>query len=195
MASKEAVTNMIMMIKTLYPYFAKDIDKTVLYENWKVFFSDVGDKELAYAFKKAVEVCVSPPTVADIKKQIRKRAMSSLPSAEELWIKYRNALEKTSRLKSEFKYTYEENGITQGEKARAEVKNLYEGLDEVLKKYLGDDRELIAKSDKRGEALDWEKKNMVKFVKDYYSEIECGMVPMLKSGMKETLCEADADGD
>lgn len=144
MASEEKVVEVLLTIKAVYPYYAKDANLTVLKNVWKKALQKYDDETIEYAFGMCIESCKVPPTPADIIERINGARRALEPSNEQLWGVYYDALVRTLDLMAQFSYTFvESDGISQGQKARNKVDKLYEGLPEKIKEYLGGKGELM----------------------------------------------------
>lgn len=144
MASEEKVVEVLLTIKAVYPYYAKDANLTVLKNVWKKALQRYDDEMVEYAFGMCIESCKVPPTPADIIDRINGAKKMLEPSNEQLWGIYYDALERTLDLMAQFSYTFvESDGISQGQKARNKVDKLFEGLPEKIKDYLGSKGELM----------------------------------------------------
>lgn len=144
MASKEKIVAIIASIKVVYPYYAKDGNAKLTASIWERLLQPYNDEETSAAFYHCLQTCKTPPTPADVIEKINEARKALDPSEESLWIAYRDALEKTLRLWGEFGYTFvDRDGISQGQKARNKVAELYENLPEIVKCYLGDQSELL----------------------------------------------------
>ena len=145
MASRNKIIEMIGAIKAVYPYYSKDGDAKVLVQTWEALLKPYEDSDIVQGFYNALQVCKMPPTPADVIEKIKEVRRASEPSGEELWATYRQALEKTLRLMGEFGYTFvEEDGLTQGDKARNKVEELWRGLPWQIKAYLSSKSEMMA---------------------------------------------------
>lgn len=147
MASTKKVVEIIMTIRTLYPYFAKDIDSEILVKTWKAYLTQYNDDEVSAAFAKCVETCTMPPTIADMVKHIKGVRQLAEPTAEEMWDIYYKTLRDVLRLSNMFSYTIVlENGITQGDQARLEVAKIWNSLPQKIKQYLASKEEMIRRA-------------------------------------------------
>lgn len=144
MASEEKVVEVLLTIKAVYPYYAKDANLTVLKNVWKKALQKYEDEMVDLAFGMCIESCKVPPTPADIIERINGVKKSLEPSNEHLWSVYYDALVRTLDLMAQFSYTFvEDDGISQGQKARNKVDKLYESLPIKVKDYLGSKGELM----------------------------------------------------
>lgn len=144
MASQNKITEIIAAIKTIYPYYAKEADVSVLVKLWNSLLREFPDEVVEVAFYKCLQTCKMPPTPADVLERIKALHEATEPTDEELWNVFTKALNETERQIYRFPYTFvEENGLTQGENARRKVQELWEGLPEKVKQYIGGKGEFI----------------------------------------------------
>ena len=144
MASKKKIVELIASIKTIYPYYAKDVEQVSLVNTWYLLLKDYTDKAVDIAMIECLKTCKTPPSPADVIEQLDKLEEIDLPTPEKLWIVLIDALHKTENLISKFDYTFREsNGYTQGENARFKSRDLWNDLPKEIKQYLGGYGELI----------------------------------------------------
>ena len=166
MATQNKIIEMIGAIKTIYSYYAKDTDVKLLVSTWTKLLEGYDDNLVGAAFYKCLQECKMPPTPADVIEQIRELRKTQELSDEELWTIYNKALIETSRLMSQFDYTYvDATGISQGTQARRKVAELWEGLPEKIKRYLASKSELMRNANEYNFDLSfssWEKQRFLK---------------------------------
>lgn len=144
MASNKKIAEIVMAIKTIYPYYARDNDSEVLARTWSMLLKPYSDKAVEIAIYKCLQKCKMPPTPADVIEQINAMAETTEQTDEELWSIYTRALHNVSRQMYCFTFTFvERNGLTQGDNARAKVGEIWDGLPERLKRYIGSKSELM----------------------------------------------------
>lgn len=139
--TKKDIIGMVGVIKANYYYHYKDMseaDINTLVNTW-LFTLGGQDKELVMnAFYRALKHCKFAPTIADITEEIEKVRDAFDKSDTELWHELHNALQRAQTLMSHYQYTViGEDGRTQGERARDEVRGLYASLDDRIKVYCG----------------------------------------------------------
>ena len=138
MASINKITEMIAVIKTIYPYFAKDTDVKALVQTWAVLLETYHDKAVEIAIRKCLQICKTPPTPADVIEQLNKMIQAESPTAEELWNVLHRCIIKARKYVYQFDFTHiEDDGLTQGQKARKKVDELYKSLPNEIKTFLG----------------------------------------------------------
>jgi hypothetical protein len=166
MATINKVTDVIAAIKTIYPYYAKEASVEVLATTWATLLQPYDDKVVDAALYKCLQICKMPPTPADIIEQINSSRRANEPSNEELWWTYQRALVDVADQVSRFNYTFvDSSGISQGEKARRKVEEIWQGLPEKVKGYLASKGELIRNAREYDEDIDfanWEKQRFIK---------------------------------
>lgn len=178
MASNQKIGELIMAIKTIFPYYSKEGDIKILAKTWSVLLKDFPDEAVETALYKCLQTCKMPPTPADIIEQITSMNRSVEQSDEELWTVYCKALTETSRQMSRFEYTYiDETGLSQGQQARNKVEEIWQGLPEKVKGYLASKGEMMriardANAD--AEYLSWEKQRFMKSMPIMQKRLEYG---------------------
>lgn len=144
MASQNKITEIIAAIKTIYPYYAKEANVTVLVKLWYSLLREYSDDVVEVGFYKALQSCKVPPTPADVLENIKAMVEANEPTDEELWDGLTKALRETERQVYYFRFNMiEPNGKTQGDNARARVDMLWESLPEKVKQYIGGQGEFI----------------------------------------------------
>lgn len=138
MASQNKITEIIAAIKTIYPYYAKEADVSVLVKLWISLLRDFPDEVVEVAFYKCLQTCKMPPTPADVIENLKAMQEAAEPTDEELWNDYISALRKAEKLIYYFRFNaIQSNGKTQGENARAEFNSLWEALPDKVQQYIG----------------------------------------------------------
>ena len=144
MASKNTIIKAIAAIKTVYNYFGKDVELSLLVDTWTALLAEYSDEEVDKGVYKALKVCKYAPVPADVIEQIETLRDIERPSEFELWARYQKALREVLRLSHRLHYNYiDDSGISQGEQARARIEEIWSGLPHELKIYLGDSSELV----------------------------------------------------
>lgn len=167
MASQNKIVEIIFGIKTIYPYYAKETDVESLVKTWGMLLSDIPDDVAEKAFYKALRVCKVPPTPADIIEHVNAMQKTNEPTPEELWVVYNEALTAVMRLIPQFEYTYiDETGISQGQRARNKVDEIWNNLPEQIRSYLASRGELVRNARQLAsvpiEETRWEKQRFMK---------------------------------
>ena len=163
MASQKKIVEMITAIKTIYSYYAKDCDIELLVQTWGVLLRDYKDDIVDIAFYKAMQSCKVPPTPADIIERIKEMQKASDPTPESLWNELRAAIKETQKQMYYFRFNYIDNsGISQGDRARKKVEDVWNALNEKLKSYLSSKEEMIAIARNDEDDLKYEKSRFLK---------------------------------
>ena len=167
MASQKKIIEIIGAIKTIYSYYAKETDVRLLVDTWSMLLQNYDDEIVGRAFYKCLQTCKTPPTPADVIEQITSMQRLLQPSDEELWASYKTALRDTCEQVRRFGYTYiDSTGISQGDQARRKVEEIWNGLDDKIKHYLGAKSELMRNASAWGEDenafFTWEKPRFMK---------------------------------
>lgn len=147
MATTNKIIEMIGAIKTIYPYYSKDISKeqiATLVKTWETLLKNYPDDVVEIGFHKSLQICKTPPTPADVIEQINALVEAYEPSNEELWSVYEKALRDTCQQMQMFSYTYiDSTGISQGQQARNRVEAIWAGLPEKIKLHIASKGELM----------------------------------------------------
>jgi hypothetical protein len=163
MASQKKVIEMIMSIKAIYPYYAKDTDIELTVKTWTVLLKKIPDDVTEIAFHKALQSCKMPPTPADVLEEVENLRKANEPSDEEMWGVFVKCLPKVSELRYMFRFTaIQPNGKTQGDNARDKVEQIWQDLPEKLKQYVGSKGELMRIAEYTDEELKFEKNRFLK---------------------------------
>ena len=163
MASQKKIVEMITAIKTIYSYYAKDCDIELLVQTWGVLLRDYKDDVVDIAFYNAMQSCKVPPTPADIIERVKEMQKASDPTPESLWNELRAAIKETQKQMYYFRFNYIDNsGISQGDRARKKVDDVWDGLNEKLKSYLSSKEEMIAIARNDEDNLKYEKSRFLK---------------------------------
>lgn len=166
MATKRKIAEIIASIKTVYSYYAKDIDFKALAKLWEALLSQYPDDAVEQAFLLCLQTCKMPPTPADIVAQIETASKASGVSEYELWDILTRALRETVSLIGEFGYTIidRKTGLSQGRMARQRVAEIWNGLPEVLKQYLASKGEMMRMSQMSESDLRYERQRFLKAI-------------------------------
>lgn len=144
MASKKTIIKAFGAIKTIYSYFGKDTDLELMVNTWHSLLESYTDEEVNKGVFMALRVCKYAPVPADIIEQIEAFRNKEKPSETELWALYQKALKEVLYYSYRLEYTYiDDTGISQGEQAKRRIAQIWEGLPQELKIYLGDKAELL----------------------------------------------------
>lgn len=147
MATTDKIIEIIGAIKTIFPYYAKDISDTqmdILINTWETLLKNYPDDVVEIGFYKSLQICKTPPTPADVIEQINGIVEAYEPSNEELWGVYEKALRDTWRQMQNFSATYiDSTGISQGQQARNKVEAIWAGLPEKIKLHIASKGELM----------------------------------------------------
>ncbi len=145
MASKKTIIKTIAAIKTVYNYFGKDTDISLLVDTWTALLAEYTDEEVDRGLYKALKVCKFAPVPADIIEQIEELRNIKKPSETELWVLYQRALKEVLYFSHRLNYNYiDHTGLTQGEQARRKIEEIWSSLPQELQIYLGDREELVS---------------------------------------------------
>lgn len=147
MASKAKITQMIGAIKTLYSYYAKDVDAEQLIQLWIGLLKEYPDEEVSYGLAEAMKVCTMPPTPADVISQIEKRRDLMRDNDVRVWDTLRKGLGECYRLTGYFGIReHVDDNTTVDMLAREKIKTLWENLPFEAQRFIGSENEFIRKS-------------------------------------------------
>ena len=169
MASQKKIIEMIGAVKTIYPYYAKDMTDNMvktLVRTWETLLKDYDDAVMEAAFFQCLQSCKMPPTPADVIEQIRSMHKALAPSDEELWTVYIKALRSTNAEVARFGHTYvDSSGLSRGQQARQNVERIWDGLPDKIKGYLGSKGELMRNAQAWGNGSDFDQYEKPRFLK------------------------------
>ena len=189
MASKNKIIEMIGSIKTIYPYYAKDTNVELLVKTWDALLKEYPDEVIDVAFFRCLQTCKMPPTPAEVIEVIKDLSKANEPTDDELWAMFTDALAQTRRLYSAFTYTFEIDGITQGEIARRKFAELWDNLNPKIKTYVGTDGELIRLAREiHKEDMKFERNRFMKNIPIIEKRIEYKKI-LLNSGVGNLMLE------
>ncbi len=161
MATQKKIIEMIGSVKTIYPYYAKDTDVQILVRTWTLLLKDYPDKAVDVAFFKCLQTCKMPPTPADVIEQLNSMVDALETTDEELWGIYMKALEKVYHQLHYIKYPLIDETP---DHAHKRIEDIYNGLPERLKYYIGSKGELMRMADYSDEDLKYEKNRFLKMM-------------------------------
>ena len=146
--TRKNVVEMVGVIKATYPYTYKDIDSDtmkLLVETWFASLCKYDKKVVDVAFKKAIESCKMPPTLADIIEHITDISALNEPTDTELWEQLVKIVDEVEDCVYHFNFgLIEANGKTQGENAKDRFNAIWDNMPQVLKDYCGNKSGLIS---------------------------------------------------
>ena len=190
MASAKKIGETIAVIKTIYPYYAKDTDSIPLAKTWMMLLQGVSDEVVDIAVMKCLQTCKMPPTPADVLEQVKAISVANEPTDEEMWAVLTKAIRRAQDHIYNFGHTFiESNGKTQGENARDKFQALWDGLPSKIKSYLGSKGELMRLAKYNDEEMMFEKKNFLKTLPTISKRQEYEELSLLVSGNDKLLSE------
>lgn len=136
---KKDILGMLAVMKANYSYAYKDLTEagaTTLANTWFLLLKKYPKEMVQASFYKALETCKMPPTIADIIEKANEMIDATQKSDLELWDIFEKSLRQANIFASKFNYTMVgASGLTQGEQARIDAKDLYSKLPVELKEY------------------------------------------------------------
>ena len=137
MTTQKKITEMIASIKTIYPYYAKDVDVPTLVKTWTALLKEYPDDLVEAAFYKCLQICKMPPTPADVIERIGTIISALNPSPEQLWSKLVAAIGETGEELGWLQYaTLDRDAHIQN------IQRIWDNLPEEVKQYVGNKAEL-----------------------------------------------------
>ncbi len=136
--TKADVAEIFLTYATVYPEQSRQIeDEKALIQVYYDLLKEYPAEVVRTAATNAMKTCKFLPKPSEIIDEVRKITTSFELSEGELFAQLKSAAGKAEDLFGQFNYTFVCDGKTQGERAREEVRELYESLDPVLKEYIG----------------------------------------------------------
>lgn len=136
--TKADVAEIFLMYATVYPEQSRQIEnEKALIQAYYDLLKEYPAEVVRTAATNAMKTCKFLPKPSEIIDEVRKITTSFELSEGELFAQLKSAAGKAEDLFGQFNYTFVRDGKTQGERAREEVRELYESLDPVLKEYIG----------------------------------------------------------
>lgn len=136
--TKADVAEIFLTYATVYPEQSRQIeDEKALIQVYYDLLKEYPAEVVRTAATNAMKTCKFLPKPSEIIDEVRKITTSFELSEGELFAQLKSAAGKAEDLFGQFNYTFVRDGKTQGERAREEVRELYESLDPVLKEYIG----------------------------------------------------------
>lgn len=126
-----------------YPTKTED-EELMLVETWYEIFNKYPQEVFDRALHKAMETSEFAPKPATVMKAINDMKTAYEKDDNELWAELQSVLREVSKCVYRFGHTYvEADGVSQGDKARRRVAEIFDGLDPALKDYCRDQRGLV----------------------------------------------------
>lgn len=126
-----------------YPTKTEEEDQ-MLIETWYDIFNGYPQEVFDKALHKAMETSEFAPKPATVMKAINDMRGAYEKDDSELWAELQGVLREVSRCVYRFGHTYvEDDGVSQGDKARQRVAEIFDSLDPALKDYCRDQRGLV----------------------------------------------------
>lgn len=163
MASRKQIANIIIAIKAIFSYYAKDGEYSIVASLWDKLLKPYSDEEVSNALYLCMQECKYPPTPADIIEKIKKNDISLGVSPTRAWAKLSDILYEVEELEYNFRFTITDaNGMTEGEKSKKKCRELWENLPADIKEYVGSFGELLKMANLNEDELKFEKARFIK---------------------------------
>lgn len=147
--TKSEIVKIITAIRVQCPdalQYKTETDFSILVDMWYDCFKDYPKEVLWKAAQNALKESEYQKKnwLGAISKEIDKMQSAYEKDDAELWAELQGVLREVSRCIYAFNFTYvEEDGISQGDKARNRVADIFNNLDPALKDYCRDQRGLV----------------------------------------------------
>ena len=194
MATQNKIIEMIAAVKTIYSYYARETDVETLVKTWSMLLRSYDDEIVETAFYKCLQTCKMPPTPADVIEQINSMTQALAPTDTELWAVYEKILYETMKQVERFEYTFvDSSGVSQGKQARQKVEEIWQGLPEIIRRYVGTKGELVRLAREYGYTTDfctYEKQRFLKAMPTMGKRVEYSQM-MIGSGDNKRLLRGE----
>lgn len=168
--TKSEIVKIITAIRVQCPdalQYKTDMDFEILVNMWHDCFKDYPKMIVWKATQNALRSSEYQKKnwLGAISKEIDKMHGAFEKDESELWAELQGVLHEVAGCVYRFNFTFTEaNGQTQGENARARVREIFEGLDPVLKDYCRDVRGLIELARYTTEQINFERGRFMKII-------------------------------
>lgn len=166
--TKKDIVSMVGIIKANYTYAYRDTtekEMLAMVETWYLSLAKYDKEIISVAFQRAIESCKMPPTLADIMQQVKTIKIATEPTDTELWERLVKVLNRVEDCVYRFRFNaIQDNGLTQGDNARIEFRQIWDDLPQILKEYCGDKNGLISLSKLTLDELSFEKGRFLKAI-------------------------------
>lgn len=161
MIKKSDIVKFLSLIRMTYPnaYPTRtDEEELMLIELWYSMFKEYPREVIFSAFERAMKKSEFAPKPATIINEIEKMRGAYEKDDAELWAELQGVLREVSRNVYRFGHTFiEADGVSQGDKARQRVTEIFNALDPALKDYCRDVRGLIELARYTDEQISYER--------------------------------------
>lgn len=135
-----------------------DTEQLLLIESWHDVLTEYPRELVFEAVKQALKTAKFAPRLGDITEKIEEMREAYEKSDAELWAELTGVLREVERCAYSFKYTYvDESGMSQGDRARQRVAEIFNGLSPELKDYIRTQRELVELSQYTSDQMSYER--------------------------------------
>lgn len=159
-------------------YKLPEKEMQLLISSWYSILKPYPKELVNEAAKRVLSHAEFAPRIGNIVGELEKMQQAFMRSDGELWAELNGVLYEANRCAHSLHLTYKPDGEhTQGEMAAARLKEIFEGLSEEIREYLGNTHQLAVFSDYDAEQLSFERGRFLK------------LLPMLRSRvqMRKTL--------
>lgn len=146
MASRQQIGKVIATIKTIYSYYAKDVNLDYLVSVWEKLLADLSDEEVSAGLLGAMQKCETPPTPAHVIAEVEKIRSASQPSDAYVIEAYKDALAAVYYNSVNLGVNMEVDGKTLNEWARESIQRIYDEMPAEAQEHVGSVKALIDKA-------------------------------------------------
>lgn len=168
MIKKGDIVKMLTLIRMTYPNAyptRSDEEEIMLVELWYSMFKGYPREIILAAFERAMKKSEFAPKPATIIAEVEKMQGAYEKDDAALWAELQGVLREVSRCVYMFNHTYvEDDGISQGDKARRRVTEIFAALDPALQDYCRDQRGLVELAKYTDEQTSYERGRFMKIM-------------------------------
>ena len=188
------ITKIRVNFENAYKCNSKE-ENILLVESWYDILCKYPKEVCEKAVNAALEHATQgkAPRIGDIVTFIKKMQSAYEKDDSELWAELQGVLREVSRCVYMFNHTYvEEDGISQGDKARNRVAEIFNSLDPALKDYCRDQRGLVELARYTDEQISYERGRFMRIMPTVRERIKTRQetpenIQMLLQGMADKM--------
>lgn len=173
--SKQDIVKYITMIRVNFEnaYGGSNEERTLLVETWYAILKPYPKEIVGEAVKRVLSHAEFVPRIGNIVNEIERMQQAFSKSDGELWVELNRVLYEAYRCFHSLNCTWvDDSGVSQGERAEKRLKEIFDGLPEEVREYVGSPRQLAAIAEMDDEALTYEKGRFLKAVPTIRSRVQ-----------------------
>lgn len=143
MASRQQVAKVIATIKTIYSYYAKDVNVDYLVSVWEKILADLSDEEVSAGLLSAMKKCETPPTPAHVIAEVDRIRSANQPSDAYVVEAYKDSLAAVYYNSVNLGMNVEIDGKTLHERATEAIQRIYDEMTPEAREYVGSVKSMI----------------------------------------------------